>query len=186
MQHCELDHPCGKLQPMSTYLMRSQLCATPVHVVLRLEDVNHLVRVELKHALDLWVLTSFWGFLGGFFGVSHLHLLAPLALSDSPEVPSKENRSLLIIRLTPTLLKFSSNVFKLSIWRHKERKIPIKRRLCPNATVYSAPWSQYIWYNIESISIENSYPWQYHFDQVSKSRLWGEQGTVNLPASIKD
>lgn len=101
MQHCE---PDCVWEPASTYLMCSQLCATPVHVVLRLEDVHHLVRVELKHALHLRLLASLGRFLSGFFGVSHLHLLAPLALSDSPEVPSKENRSFLIIRLTPAFL----------------------------------------------------------------------------------
>lgn len=37
-----------------------------------------------------------------------------------------------------------------------------------------------------TISIENSYPWQNHFDQVPKARFFGKKGTVYFPASIKD
>lgn len=33
------------------YLMGSQQSSASVHVILRLKDVNHLVRVELEHAL---------------------------------------------------------------------------------------------------------------------------------------
>lgn len=68
----------------SLYLMCSQLCSASVHVVLRLEDVHHLVGVELKHALHFWVLAALWGFLGCFFDLFHLHLLTSLALPNSP------------------------------------------------------------------------------------------------------
>lgn len=39
----------------SKYLVGSQQGGASVHVILRLEDINHLIRVELEHALHLFL-----------------------------------------------------------------------------------------------------------------------------------
>lgn len=60
-----------------------------VHVVFRLADVNHLVGVELEHALDLQLAVVLQRLVGGDPG--HLLLLqllpSSLALPDPPQVP---------------------------------------------------------------------------------------------------
>lgn len=66
-----------------------QGCA-PVHVILRLEDVHHLVRVELEHTLHIHAVSRLGGLLGSLLGLPLLHLLAPLALPDPPQVPCGE------------------------------------------------------------------------------------------------
>ena len=77
-----------------TYLVGSWQCCASVHVILRFEDINHLVGVELEHAFHLGVLWSVCGFLSSFLCLSHLYVLPSLALSDPSEVPYKKNGTL--------------------------------------------------------------------------------------------
>jgi len=73
-----------------TYLVGPRERRVPVHVVLRLADVHHLVGVELEHALHLGVLGPLRGPLGDPL---LLQLLPPtLALAYSPQVPGGHNR----------------------------------------------------------------------------------------------
>lgn len=60
-----------------------------VHVVLRLEDVNHLVGVELEHALHF---LFFQGFLSALAGILVQLLSALLVLSDASQTPDYECR----------------------------------------------------------------------------------------------
>lgn len=68
----------------SEYLVSSQQGSASVHVVLRLKDVDHLVRVELEHALHL---LFFQGFLAALIGLLVQLLSALLVLSDPPQIP---------------------------------------------------------------------------------------------------
>ena len=70
-----------------TYLVGSWQCCASEHVILRFEDINHLVGVELEHAFHLGVLWSVCGFLSSFLSLSHLYVLPLMALLDPCEVP---------------------------------------------------------------------------------------------------
>lgn len=66
------------------YLVSPQQGGASVHVVLRLEDVNHLVRVELEHALHFLLLQ---GLLPALAGLLVQLLPALLVLPDPSQVP---------------------------------------------------------------------------------------------------
>lgn len=68
--------------------MSSQQCSASVHVVLRLEDVDHLVRVKLEHALHF---LFFQGFLAALIGLLVQLLSALLVLSDPSQIPVYEH-----------------------------------------------------------------------------------------------
>lgn len=68
----------------SEYLMSSQQSSASVHVVLRLEDVDHLVRVKFEHALHF---LFFQGFLATLKGLLVQLLSALLVLSDPSQIP---------------------------------------------------------------------------------------------------
>lgn len=84
-QHLEL-----KCQSFA-YLVGSRERRASVHVVLRLDNVHHLVGVELKHAFHFGVLRTIGGFLRCFTRLSHLYVLPSLALPDPSEVPGEQN-----------------------------------------------------------------------------------------------
>lgn len=68
----------------SEYLVSSQQGSASVHVILRLEDVHHLVRVELEHALHLLLLQGLLAALACLF----VQLLsALLVLPDPSQIP---------------------------------------------------------------------------------------------------
>lgn len=69
------------------YLVSSQQGGTSVHVILRLKDVDHLVRVEFKHALHLLL---FKGLLAPFAGLFVQLLPALLVLPDPPQIPGND------------------------------------------------------------------------------------------------
>ena len=77
------------------YLMSPGQRSASVHVVLRLEDVHHLVRVEFEHALHLQILSAV-GLLRRPRSRLHLLQLLPpsLALPDPPEVPDWKRRKI--------------------------------------------------------------------------------------------
>ena len=64
--------------------MSSQQGSASVHVILRLEDVHHLVRVELEHALHFLL---FQGFLAALAGLLVQLLSALLVLPDASQIP---------------------------------------------------------------------------------------------------
>lgn len=77
----------------SGYLLSSQQGGASVHVILRLEDVNHLVRVELEHALHFLL---FQGFLPTLAGLLVQLLSALLVFPDPSQIPGcegKDNRN---------------------------------------------------------------------------------------------
>lgn len=67
--------------------MSSQQGSASVHVILRLEDIDHLVRVELKHALHFLL---FQGFLAAFTGLLVQLLSTLLVLPDPSQIPGCE------------------------------------------------------------------------------------------------
>lgn len=73
----------------SAHLVGPRQCCMPVHVVLWLADINHLVGVELEHTLDLQLAVVFQWLVRGDPG--HLLLLqllpSSLALPYPPQVP---------------------------------------------------------------------------------------------------
>lgn len=73
------------------YLMSAQQGGAPVHVVLGLEHVHHLVGVELEHALHLHVLRVL--LLPAIFGVLLLLFASALALPDPPQVPVRGGKT---------------------------------------------------------------------------------------------
>lgn len=64
--------------------MGSQQGSASVHVILRLKDVNHLVRVKLEHALHFLL---FQGFLATLTRLFVQLLSALLVLPDSSQIP---------------------------------------------------------------------------------------------------
>ncbi len=64
--------------------MSSQQGSASVHVILRLEHINHLVRVEFEHALHFLL---FQGFLAALTGLFVQLLAAFLVLPDPPQIP---------------------------------------------------------------------------------------------------
>lgn len=73
----------------SEYLVSSQQGSASVHVILRLKDVNHLVRVKLEHALHL---LFFKGFLATLARLFVQLLSALLVLPDPPQIPGETER----------------------------------------------------------------------------------------------
>lgn len=69
--------------------MSSQQGSASVHVILRLKDVDHLVRVEFEHALHLLL---FQGFLASLTGLLVQLLAALLVLPDPSQIPDQERR----------------------------------------------------------------------------------------------
>lgn len=69
------------------YLVSSQQGSASVHVVLRLEDIDHLVRVKFEHALHF---LFFQGFLAALIGLLVQLLSALLVLSDPSQIPGYE------------------------------------------------------------------------------------------------
>lgn len=78
-----------KAQGAMNYLVSSQQGSASVHVILRLEDVDHLVRVELEHALHF---LFFQGFLAALAGLLVQLLSALLVLPDPSQIPGYERR----------------------------------------------------------------------------------------------
>lgn len=74
------------------YLMGSRERRASVHVILRLNNVHHLVGVELKHAFHFRVLGTVAGFLSRFARLSHLYVLPSLALPDPSKVSDGTER----------------------------------------------------------------------------------------------
>ena len=66
------------------YLVSSQQGSASVHVILRLKDVDHLVRVEFEHALHFLL---FQGFLASLTGLLVQLLSAFLVLPDPSQIP---------------------------------------------------------------------------------------------------
>ncbi len=71
----------------SEYLVSSQQGSASVHVILRLKDVHHLVRVEFEHALHFLL---FQGFLATLAGLFVQLLSALLVLPDPSQIPGFE------------------------------------------------------------------------------------------------
>jgi len=69
------------------YLVSAQQGGASVHVVLRLEDVHHLVGVEFEHALHLLLLQ---GLLASLAGLLVQLLTALLVLPDPPQIPGSK------------------------------------------------------------------------------------------------
>lgn len=68
----------------SNYLVCSQQGRASVHVILRLEDVDHLVRIEFEHTLHFFFFQRFLSTLTGFL----VQLLsALLVLPDASKIP---------------------------------------------------------------------------------------------------
>lgn len=64
--------------------MGSEQGRASVHVILGLKDINHLIRVELEHALHFLLFEGFLATLTRLF----VQLLTPLlVLSDSSQIP---------------------------------------------------------------------------------------------------
>lgn len=70
--------------------MCSRKSRASVHVILRLNNVHHLVGVQLKHAFHFGVLCTIAGFLSRFRRLPHLYVLPSLALPDPSKVPDKQ------------------------------------------------------------------------------------------------
>lgn len=68
--------------------MSSNQCGASIHVVLRLEDVDHLVRVELEHALHLLLFQRLLAPLAGFL----VQLLSALLVLPDPSQVSVTER----------------------------------------------------------------------------------------------
>lgn len=69
-------------------------CRVPVHIVLWLADIHHLVGVQLEHALHLQVTVAVLRLVRGPLGHSFLLQLLPssLALSYPSQIPVGKNR----------------------------------------------------------------------------------------------
>lgn len=72
------------------YLVGSEQGSAPVHVILRLEHIHHLVGVELEHALHIHAIGCLGRLLCRILGLPLLHLLATLAFTNPPQVPYGE------------------------------------------------------------------------------------------------
>lgn len=82
--------------PAGSHLLSSQQCCPPVHVILRLDHVHHLVGVQLEFTLQL---VQALHVLHGLLTVpllAFLLLLLPttLALADPPQVPANQRAPL--------------------------------------------------------------------------------------------
>lgn len=88
------DQWCELGSGFSAHLMSSCQCRVSVHVVFWLADIDHLVGVELEHALDLQLAVVFQRLVRGDPG--HLLLLqllpSPLALPYPSQVPGGRSR----------------------------------------------------------------------------------------------
>lgn len=73
----------------SAYLVSSQQGSSSVHVILRLEDVHHLVRVDSEHALHFLLCQGLLASLAGLFVQL---LLTLLVLPDPSQIPGYECR----------------------------------------------------------------------------------------------
>lgn len=98
VNHLQIRVPPDRQKPLwsvfSAHLMSSCQRRVSVHVVFWLADVDHLVGVELEHALDLQLAVVFQRLVRGDPG--HLLLLqllpSPLALPYPPQVPEGGSR----------------------------------------------------------------------------------------------
>lgn len=88
-----------------------------VHVVLRLADVNHLVGVQLEHALHLQLTAALLCLVWGRLGHPLLLQLLPtsLALSDPSQVPEGQKI------MTTTWVKLGNHKKSLLITSHINR-----------------------------------------------------------------
>lgn len=71
------------------YLVSSQQGSASVHVILRLKDVDHLVRVEFEHALHFLL---FQGFLASLTGLLVQLLSALLVLPDPSQISGYKSK----------------------------------------------------------------------------------------------
>lgn len=71
------------------YLVSSQQGSASVHVILRLKDVDHLIRVEFEHALHFLL---FQGFLASLTGLLVQLLSALLVLPDPSQISSYKSK----------------------------------------------------------------------------------------------
>lgn len=87
----------GKHMPLNfrPYLMSPCERCVPVHVIFWLADINHLVGVQLEHALHLQLAAAVLRLVRGAFGHSLLLQLLPtsLALPYPSQIPKGQKRS---------------------------------------------------------------------------------------------
>lgn len=90
---------CLKLVPVynqttTTHLMSPCECCVSVHIVLWLADIDHLVGVELEHALHLQLTVAILWLVWGALGHSlRLQLLpSPLTFSYPSQIPEDQKR----------------------------------------------------------------------------------------------
>lgn len=146
----------------SAYLMGSRECRASVHVILRLNNVHHLVGVEFKHAFHFRVLRAIAGFLSRFARLPHLYVLPSLTLPDPSKVPDKQKGNIAlrckVIRKAVCHSMYCSTsrnprtmAQPLSVMRKKHPIIIVNEIMYK---VYSAPPFE------SEIPLTGTYPWQ--------------------------
>lgn len=163
--------------------MGSRERCAPVQVILWLNNVHHLVRVELKHAFHFGVLCTIGGFLSCFARFSHLDVLPSLALPDPPEVSDKEKGNIAL--RCNVICKAVCHSMYCSTSRNprtKAQPLSVMRKKTPNHNhkrdyVQSLQCTS-VW--VRDSLLTSTYPWQAGFWSSTNSDYENEKINIEV------
>lgn len=153
-------------------------CAS-VQVILWLNNVHHLVGVELKHAFHFRVLCTISGFLSRFARLPHLYLLPSLAFPDASKVPDKQKGNIALrCKVIRKAVCHSMYCSTSRNPRTKAQSLSVTRKKHPIITINEIMYKVYSAPPFESeIPLTGTYPWQAVFSSTNSDYEKG--GGVN-------